>query len=76
VADLDCFNVPKDERAAILLDLSEAGLVAYKEGGDVRHRADVEEALFARDHPRESRRNPAHAASVEGRRTPTEHRRR
>ena len=52
VADLDRFGLRKDERAAILQELSEAGLVAYDSTGDVRHLADVEESLFAQGHPR------------------------
>jgi glycosyltransferase involved in cell wall biosynthesis len=52
VADLDRFDLLKDERAAILQELSEAGLVAHDSTGDVRHLAGVEESLFAQGHPR------------------------
>jgi glycosyltransferase involved in cell wall biosynthesis len=55
VADLDRFDLRKDERAAILQELSEAGLVAYNATGEVRHLADVEESLFAQGHPRGAR---------------------
>jgi glycosyltransferase involved in cell wall biosynthesis len=55
VADLDRFDLPKDARAAILLELSEAGLVAYDATGEVHHLADVEEGLFAQGHPRGAR---------------------
>ena len=67
VADLDRFDLPEDGRAAILQDLSEAGLVAYKATGEARHLADVVESLFARGHPRDARarhRNPARPTSV------------
>ena len=55
VADLDRFDLPERERASILQDLSEAGLVAYGATGETRHLADVEESLFARGHPRDAR---------------------
>jgi glycosyltransferase involved in cell wall biosynthesis len=55
VADLDRFDLPKDARAAILQELSEAGLVAYDATGEVRHLADVEESLLAQGHPRGAR---------------------
>ena len=55
VADLHRFDLRKDERAAILQELSEAGLVAYDAVQDVRCLADVEETLFARGHPRDPR---------------------
>jgi GT2 family glycosyltransferase len=54
VTDLDRFNLTPDERAAILQELSEAGLVAYGATGEARHLADVEETLFARGHPRDA----------------------
>jgi len=44
VAHLDRFDLPKDGRAAILWDLSEAGLVAYDATGDARHLADARRA--------------------------------
>ena len=59
VADLDRFDLPQDERAAILLDLSEAGLVAYDATAETRHLAKVEESLFARGHPRGTRARAA-----------------
>jgi len=52
LADLDRFDLGKDERAAILQELSEAGLVAHDSTGDVGRLADVEESLFAQGHPR------------------------
>jgi hypothetical protein len=52
LGDLDRFDLPKDERAAILQDVSEAGLVAYNATGEARFLADVEESLFAQGHPR------------------------
>jgi len=55
VADLDRFDLPKDARAAILQELTEAGLVAYDATGEVRHLADVLESLFAQGHPRGAR---------------------
>ena len=55
VADLDRFDLPKDARAAILQELSEAGLVAYDATGEVRHLADVLESLSAQGHPRGAR---------------------
>jgi len=55
VADLDRFCLPDEERAAILQDLSEAGLVAYDATGEARHLADVVETLRARGHPRGAR---------------------
>ena len=55
VADLDRFDLRKVERAAILQELSEAGLVAHDATGDVRRLADVEESLFAQGHPRDAR---------------------
>jgi glycosyltransferase involved in cell wall biosynthesis len=55
VADLERFDLRKDERAAILQELSEAGLVAHDATGDVRCLADVEESLFAQGHPRGAR---------------------
>jgi glycosyl transferase family 2/putative nucleotidyltransferase-like protein len=55
VADLDRFDLPRDARAAILQELSEAGLVAYDATGEARHLADVLESLFAQGHPRGAR---------------------
>jgi hypothetical protein len=55
VGDLDRFKLPIAERAAILQELSEAGLVAHDATGDERCLADVEESLFARGHPRDAR---------------------
>jgi len=55
MADLDRFDLRKDERAAVLLELSEAGLVAYDATGDASHLGDVEESLFAQGHPRGAR---------------------
>jgi glycosyltransferase involved in cell wall biosynthesis len=52
LADLNRFDLRKDERAAILQELSEAGLVAHGASGDVCHLGDVEESLFAPGHPR------------------------
>jgi hypothetical protein len=55
LADLDRFALPRHERAVILQELSEAGLIAYGAAGEARQLADVEETLFARDHPRGER---------------------
>jgi glycosyltransferase involved in cell wall biosynthesis len=55
LADLDRFELPHHERAAILEELSEAGLVAYNATGEARHLVDVEESLFAQDHPKGTR---------------------
>ena len=52
LADLDRFKLSDAERAAILTDLSEAGLVSYEATGHVRYLADVEETLFDPGHPR------------------------
>src|SRR5262245_30748713 len=55
VAELDRFDLSQEERAGILQDLSEAGLVAYAATGEGRHLTDVEVSLFARGHPRDIR---------------------
>jgi hypothetical protein len=55
VAQLDRFDLPQEERAGILQDLSQAGLVAFAATGEGRHLADVEESLFARGHPSDIR---------------------